>query len=266
MSNTKQKETIVSQDAQALELQTIQAKQAADFSLTQVGQIVKQFEVEQRMAQMYTQSTIVPDTFRGNIGNCVIGLDIAMRMNITPLMVLQNLYIVHGTPAFSSKFLIACINASKRFSPLRYQFKGTEGSDDYACRCIAYEASDREHKEPLEGEWISIALAKKEGWYGKNGSKWQTMPAQMMRYRAAAFWQRVYCPEISMGFITKEEADDIQDVPYEDVSTRVANEIKANANAEEIDLKLKQDDKEIQQEQPTQDAKVASGEEAQPGF
>jgi len=39
----------------------------------------------------------------------------------------------------------------------------------------------------------------------------------MLRYRAAAFWQRVYCPEISMGLITKEEADDIQDAEYEEI-------------------------------------------------
>ena len=43
------------------------------------------------------------------------------------------------------------------------------------------------------------------------------MPSQMLRYRAAAFWQRVYCPEISMGLITKEEAEDIQDVEYTEI-------------------------------------------------
>lgn len=196
---------------QVTELQIIQAKQAAEFALTPVGQTVKQFEVMQRMANMYTTSTIVPDTYKGNIGNCVIALDMAMRMGANPLMVMQNLYIVHGNPAFSSKFLIATINASGRFSPLRYEFKGEEGTDDYGCRCVAYEASDKEHKEPLYGDWITLGMAKAEGWTTKSGSKWKSMPCQMLRYRAAAFWQRVYCPEISMGLITKEEADDIQD-------------------------------------------------------
>lgn len=133
---------------------------------------------------------------------------------------MQNLYIVHGNPAFSSKFLIATINASGRFSPLRYEFKGEEGTLEYGCRCIAYESSDKEHKEPLHGDWITIGMADKEGWIKKNGSKWQSMPSQMLRYRAAAFWQRVYCPEISMGLITKEEADDIQDVGYTEIPTK----------------------------------------------
>lgn len=202
------------------ELQIIQAKQAAEFAMTPVGQTVKQFEVMQRMAKMYTESTIVPDTYKGNIGNCVIALDMAMRMGCNPLMCMQNLYIVHGNPAFSSKFLIATINASGRFSPLRYEFKGEEGTLEYGCRCIAYESSDKEHKEPLHGDWITIGMAGKEGWIKKNGSKWQSMPSQMLRYRAAAFWQRVYCPEISMGLITKEEADDIQDVEYTEIPTK----------------------------------------------
>ncbi|CUO99174.1 hypothetical protein [Bacteroides finegoldii] len=202
------------------ELQIIQAKQAAEFAMTPVGQTVKQFEVMQRMAKMYTESTIVPDTYKGNIGNCVIALDMAMRMGCNPLMCMQNLYIVHGNPAFSSKFLIATINASGRFSPLRYEFKGEEGTLEYGCRCIAYESSDKEHKEPLHGDWITIGMADKEGWIKKNGSKWQSMPSQMLRYRAAAFWQRVYCPEISMGLITKEEADDIQDVEYTEIPTK----------------------------------------------
>lgn len=206
------------QNAQANELQIIQAKRDAEFSLTPVGQTIKQFEVMQRMGNMYTQSTIVPDTYKGNIGNCVIALDMAMRMGCNPLMVMQNLYIVHGNPAFSSKFLIATINASGRFSPLRYEFKGEEGTPSYGCRCVAYESSDKEHKEPLHGDWITMGMADKEGWTKKNGSKWQSMPSQMLRYRAAAFWQRVYCPEISMGLITKEEADDIQDAEYEEIS------------------------------------------------
>lgn len=65
-----------------------------------------------------------------------------------------------------------------------------------------------------------MEMADKEGWTKKNGSKWQSMPSQMLRYRAAAFWQRVYCPEISMGLITKEEADDIQDAEYEEIKPK----------------------------------------------
>lgn len=212
---------------QQQEIQILQIKRQAEFDLTPIGQQVKQFEATQRIAMMYAMSNFIPDSYKYINGqpleqnvvlaNCTIALEMATRMQANPLMVMQNLYIVHGQPAFSSKFLIACINASKRFSPLRYEFKGEEGTDDYACRAIAYEANDTKHKEPLEGDWISIRMAKAEGWTSKKGSKWLTMPTQMLRYRAAAFWQRAYCPEISMGLLTAEEAQDAFAQTYEEV-------------------------------------------------
>lgn len=187
------------------------------------------FETQQRMAKMYTTSSIVPDTYRNNIGNCVIAIDMAQRMQANPLMVMQNLYIVHGNPSWSSKFLISCINSCGRFSPLRYEFKGKEGGKDWACRAFAFEKSDVNHQEPLYGDWITMQMAEKEGWTSKAGSKWMTMPGQMLRYRAAAFWQRVYAPEISMGFYTKEEVEDGAIGTVDDVEDEV------NVNADTIE-------------------------------
>ena len=191
---------------------TAEVASVENYAMTQAGQEEKTFAVLQRKAMMFASSTIVPKAYQGanNVGNCVIALEMAHRMGALPLMVMQNLYVVNGNPTFSSKFLIASINTSKRFSPLRYEFKGEEGKQDYACRCYAYEASDKDHKEPLYGDWITMEMADKEGWTKKPGSKWLSMPNQMLRYRAAAFWQRAYCPEISMGLMTAEEAEDIE--------------------------------------------------------
>lgn len=198
------------------------------YDLTPAGQAAKQFEIIQRKAKALTTSTIVPETYRNNIGNCIIALEMAERMGTPPLMVMQNLYVVHGNPAWSSKYLIGSINASKRFSPLRYEFRGEEGTPSYGCRCYAYEASDKERTEPLYGDWITMEMANKEGWTKKSGSKWLTMPNQMLRYRAAAFWQRVYCPEISMGLLTAEEAEDIS------IDTTSVQADAARAKAEEM--------------------------------
>lgn len=164
------------------------------------------FDTAQRMAKALCSSTIVPTAYQGtnNLANCIIALDIANRLNSNPLMIMQNLYVVHGMPSFSSKFLIACLNNCGKFSPIRYEFKGKEGSDDWSCRASAVDKQG----EILYGAWVSIKMAKSEGWFSKNGSKWQTMPELMLQYRAAAFFQRVYAPEISMGLITREEFDD----------------------------------------------------------
>ena len=251
------------------ELQIMQAKQAAEFALTPVGQTVKQFEVMQRMAQMYTTSTIVPETYRGNIGNCAIALDMAMRMKINPLMVMQNLYIVKGNPSWSSKFLIATINMSGKYTSLRYrkrnlgkvgkvlyndtvwdasarkntiQTKEFDGTDIDNIECVAY-ATEIATGEMLESDPITIETAIKEGWYTKSGSKWVTMPNLMLTYRAAAFWQRMYCPEISMGFMTTEEAEDIEDAEYTDLSNKDKLNIIAEQAAQITDAPLPETNK-----------------------
>jgi hypothetical protein len=166
------------------------------------------FELCQRMAKVFATSSLVPTQYQNNMSNCIIAMEMASRIGASPLQVMQNLYIVHGNPGFSAKFLIACINASGKFSPLRYEFQGKANTDDWSCRAYAV---DKEG-EVLHGAWVSIRMAKAEGWYNKNGSKWQTMPELMLQYRAAAFFQRTYAPEISLGMQTAEELADAVEI------------------------------------------------------
>lgn len=173
------------------------------------------FEAAQRMAQALCTSTMVPSDYRGQQGlsNSLIALEIAARMGLSPLVVMQNMTPIHGKPSWSSSFLIATVNASGRFTPLRFVFD----DKDNPSSCYAV-ARDKATGEVLEGQMISIEMAKREGWwsrpdrYGKETSKWQSMTGQMLRYRAAAFWVKVYCPEISLGLMTQEEVGDVQAV------------------------------------------------------
>lgn len=163
------------------------------------------FELAQRMAKALSQSTLIPKDYQNNLPNCLVAINMAARMKAEPLMVMQNLYVVHGRPSWSSQFLIATANESGRFSPLRYKFTGEKGKDTFGCICSAVCNSTG---EVLEGTEITLAMAKAEGWYAKNGSKWQTMPEQMLRYRAASFFVRAYAPELSLGLATREEVED----------------------------------------------------------
>lgn len=167
------------------------------------------FEGAQRMAKMLAESDIVPDQYKKSIPNTVIALEMANRIGASPLAVMQNLYIVYGKPAWSSQFLISCINASGRFSPLRYKMEG-EG-DDHGC--IAW-ATDKT-SERLESPRVTIGMAKAEGWFQKNGSKWKTMPDLMLRYRAATLFARLYAPELTMGIHTDDEVIDITPIVTE---------------------------------------------------
>ena len=73
------------------------------------------FIMAMQMAKALAESTIVPQTYQKNPSNCLIAIEQAQRMNISPLMVMQNLFPIQGKPSWSSKFLIASINASKKF-------------------------------------------------------------------------------------------------------------------------------------------------------
>lgn len=236
-----------------------------------------QMEGVQRAAKMFANSDLVPDMYKIGgklqnaeskaIANCVIAMNMATRMNADVLMIMQNLVIVQGRPSWSSAFLISSVNSSGRFEPMKYRItnKGKLGKVDYVdyewngkqkaavnktfdgskidnIECVAYTKS-KGSDEVLESSPISIEMAIKEGWYTKAGSKWQTMPEQMLRYRAASFWTRAYAPEISMGMHTVEEVQDIEtiDAEYEVVDKKVEREIQEKANSEVMEMPAQED-------------------------
>jgi len=174
------------------------------------------FELMQRGARLLAASTLVPQTYQNNLPNCVIALNMASRLGADPLLVMQNLYVVHGRPAWSAQFLIATFNQCGRFSAIRYKWTGTEGKDDWACQAYA---TEKDTGETIVGPVISIAMAKREGWDSKAGSKWKTIPQLMLMYRAAAWFVRTHAPELSMGLQTAEEVGDVYDATRQDNGT-----------------------------------------------
>lgn len=207
---------------------------------------LESFEFMQRTAKMFSASTMVPTAYQavitkgfGNnakteanpaaLANCVIALDMSQRMGANPLMIMQNLHIIEGRPSWSSQFIIAAINNCGKFSPLRFDLEWLEEIDaSYTtfewvsgskkatkhsvrvknARCIAW-ATEKATGQRLESAPVTMEMAVAEGWYGKNGSKWQSMPDLMMRYRSAAFFGRIYAPELLMGLPAAEELHDV---------------------------------------------------------
>lgn len=170
---------------------------------------IQGFETGQRIAKMFAQSNLVPDTFKNDIGGCLIALEMAQRMNASVLQLMQSLYIVHGKPTLSSAFLIASFNKTGRFTPIKYEFEGEEGSDAWGCRAVTIVKATGEEIKSVK---VTIGMAKAEGWYQKKGSKWVTMPELMLQYRSATFLIRTTAPEIALGFQTTEEWRDVVDV------------------------------------------------------
>jgi hypothetical protein len=200
------------------------------------------FALMQRAAKLLSNSTLVPAAYRAwdekkgenpnALANCVVALNMSQRMGADPLMVMQNLYIVEGRPSWSSQWIIAAINGCGRFSPLRFDLKDLGSKEvEYEVtkwvnrervtsrhkatvqnlECVAW-AIEKETGERIDSPKVSVEMAVKEGWYGKSGSKWQTMPEVMLRYRTASFFGKLYAPELLMGIQSVEEAHDIIEV------------------------------------------------------
>lgn len=203
------------------------------------------FELLQRQGKMLSQCSMLPDNFRGSIPDCSIALEMSARMGyaVSPLLILQSIVVVHGKPTFEAKFVIGLLKSRCGYKVFDYEMSGDVGDAGEVQRtprigrdgkpildkkgnpiydskiiregrtCLAY-AIDRDGRR-VEGVPISMAMAKVEGWYDKSGSKWQTMPELMLRYRAATFFKNIHCPEITMGFKTSDEIIDIEDPEIE---------------------------------------------------
>lgn len=185
------------------------------------------FELMQRAARLLSASPLVPAIYQGADGfpSCVIALNMALRMQADPLMVMQNLDVIHGRPSWRATFLIACFNQCGKFTAIRYRWQGTEGDDSWGCRAWAIEKASGEE---IVGPLVTIALAKAEQWYGRTGSKWKTIPELMLTYRAAAWMIRTHAPEIAMGLPSTDESEDIVTLTREQYSVE---QVKAQEHA-----------------------------------
>lgn len=269
------------------------------------------FELMQRAANVLTNSTLVPTAYRNQkeiksfgkvtgyeenkpgLANCIVALNMAQRMQADPLMVMQNLHIIEGRPSWSSQFIIAAINSCGRYSPLRFElteagepteltYTATEWKNNNRTEvqktvtirhqeCVAY-AIEKETGERLDSPRVSIQMAIDEGWLTKNGSKWQTMPELMLRYRCASMFGRLYAPELLMGLQSAEESHDYIEAEQDDKGGYVVNvdqfrKVAPVEAAEVVDLgtgEIIQEEEPVQAKPKRQTHKVEPAKEPEP--
>ena len=159
-----------------------------------------------KIAKTLSNSSILPAQYRGNIANCFVACEMAARMDVSPLFVMQNLHVIEGRPSWSSAACIALINGCGLFKDVRFNMVGEMGTPSRGCYISATRVGTGEH---VQGTTVTLQLAIDEGWMERKGSKWKTMPEQMLKYRAAAFFARIECPNVLMGFMLDDESRDI---------------------------------------------------------
>lgn len=159
------------------------------------------------IGKMWASSDLVPSAYRGKAMDCTIAVDMANRMGISPMMVMQNLYVVKGNPQWSGQACMSLIKADSQFKNVHHVYTGEKYTDSWGCYVSAIKRSTGEE---VRGPEVTIKMVKDEGWYDKPGSKWKTMPELMLVYRAAAFFARIHIPNTLMGCAVEGEIEDIQ--------------------------------------------------------
>ena len=204
-----------------------QRNKVTDFSLGIFG-TSDNFMMATQMAKALASSTVVPKEYQGNFSNGLVAIEIAQRLRTSPLMVMQNLNVIQGRPSWSAQFLIAMVNGSGKYDmELQFDEKTDKDGKPFSCQCW----TERKGRK-VTGIVVDMDMAKAEGWVQKNGSKWKTMPQVMLRYRAASFFARMNCPELTLGYYSQDEIidGDFKEYPLEDMKKQVEEEIANNAN------------------------------------
>lgn len=166
----------------------------------------EQFNQLLRAADMVAKSSIIPQTYQGKPQDCFIAMEMANRMNVSPMIVMQNMYVVKGKPSWSGQACTMLINSCGKFKDVKHIYTGTKGTDNRGCYVKATRIEDNEE---ICGVEVTMQMAKSEGW--TSNSKWKNIPELMLAYRASAFFARVYCPEALMGVQTAEEILDVSE-------------------------------------------------------
>jgi hypothetical protein len=239
-------------------------------NIGQMWQNVVAFEAAQRMAIAVSKSSMLPDVYQNDVGNCLLLLGIANRfehMGIDLMMVAQNLVPVHGKFSWQGQFIIAVINSSTKYlEPLEFEWKHNDKGESVACRAVTTRkkrgGKDGE-TEAVNGPWVTWEMAEAEGWTKskdyrdkktgemKKGmpSKWHTLRDLMFTYRAASYFSRTNCPELLMGM---PAADEVEDTLRDITPTK---QIEESVPAEESNEDAKESE-----DQPTTQPDQASGE------
>ena len=162
-----------------------------------------EFQNLYNFGKMFAVSSVIPQNYQKKPMDCAVAIDMATRMGVSPIFVMQNLYVVKGKPSWSGQACISMLQNYKEYKKVRPVYFGEKNTEDWGCY-IKVETVDG---EIIKGPEVTMKMAKSEGWL--SNPKWKNMPEQMLGYRAAAFFARLYIPNLLMGCCVEGEVEDI---------------------------------------------------------
>lgn len=156
-----------------------------------------------KLSAFYSKAEgMIPQRFVGKAASIYVAIKIAEKLKCDPLDVMNAIYMVAGTPGWKTDFLIALAKRGGFIRKIDYEVKKED--NDIIITALGWAPGSQ---DPVKGTEVSLAMAKAEGW--TKNPKYRSMPELMLKKRAAAFLIREHWPEVTCGYLTAEEHEDI---------------------------------------------------------
>lgn len=146
---------------------------------------------------------------------CFLAIEMGLELGMPPMMALQNIAVINGKPGPYGAAVKGIVEASGKMEEYREFFEGSYPDDSFTAVVI----SKRAGRDAMRSEF-SIGDAKTAKLWGKVGANgkptpWVTFPKRMLMWRARQFNFHDNFPDVTRGFKTKEE---LEDLDYIDVT------------------------------------------------
>ena len=190
-----------------------------------------------KFSEVIAKADIIPTHYRGKPANVFIAIQSALRMNLDPMQIMQNTFVISGKLGMVSSFAISLANGSGLFdSGIRYRVEGRgEDLKVTAFACLKKGGGEISYT-------ITMREAIAEGW--TKNSKYKTLPELMLRYRAATLLIRTHVPEVLNGMHMVEEIEDVV------MATKDITPNKATSISSKLDSVLSHQEEEVKDPEP----------------
>lgn len=178
--------------------------------------VISNTEIQNYTIQEIKNSILIPEALKKNpkdvlivmdyakrtnrsSGEVLTAMDYAVKLKVSPLTVLQNLFEINGHIGFSSTFQLSILKTCGLFENIEFI---EENSNDLKKWNVTMKAIRTVDKKEVSSVPIYYTMAK------KSTDAWIQYPLQMMKYRAVSMFARIHCPEL-FSLYNEDEVNDL---------------------------------------------------------
>ena len=133
----------------------------------------------------------------------MVALMYAEQLGEPAIVIFQEITVINGRPGTSARFAIARANKSGMLAgPIQWTQKGQGEALEVTATAVL--SASREQISAT----VTMREAKADGW--TRNSKYNSIPGQMLRWRAATRLINLYIPEVLFGLGVQEDAGEVR--------------------------------------------------------